>query len=62
MTALSRSRRRHAQEVCRNAGATDADLLEACVVDVGHTGDESFTESALAVQERDVSNWDAELH
>lgn len=62
VTALSGSRRRHAREVCRNAGVTDADLLEACVVDVGHTGDESFAESALAVQERNVSNWDADLH
>jgi hypothetical protein len=59
--ALPASRRRHAQEVCKEAGVTDPDLLEACIVDVGYTRDESFAETAVAVQERDVSNWDSEL-
>jgi hypothetical protein len=47
--------------VCKEAGVTDPDLLEACIVDVGYTRDESFAETAVAVQERDVSNWDSEL-
>jgi len=59
--ALPASRRRHAQEVCKEAGVTDPDLLEACIVDVGYTRDESFAETAVAVQARDASNWDAEL-
>jgi hypothetical protein len=59
--ALPASRRRQAQVVCKEAGVTDPDLLEACIVDVGYTRDESFAETAVAVQERDVSNWDSEL-
>ncbi len=58
-TALSRSRRRRAKEVCTKAGVKDPDLLEACIVDVGYTGDDSFAESSLAVQERDAVNWDS---
>ncbi len=60
-TALSASWRRRAQEACKEAGVTDADLLEACIIDVGYTRDESFAETAAAVQERDVSNWDSEI-
>lgn len=57
--ALPSSQRRRAQEVCRNAGVTDPELFEACVVDVGYTRDDSFAASSLAVQERDASNWDS---
>jgi hypothetical protein len=59
--ALPAKQRRHAQEVCKEAGVTDPDLLEACIVDVGYTRDESFAETAVAVQERDVDNWDSQL-
>ena len=53
--------RRRAQEACEEAGVTDPDLLEACIVDVGYTRDESFADTAAAVQERDASNWDSKL-
>ena len=46
---------------CKTAGVTDPELLEACIVDVGYTRDESFADTAAAVQERDVSNWDLDL-
>ena len=59
--ALPASWRRRAQEACEAAGVTDPDLLRACIVDVGYTRDESFAETAAAVQARDVANWDAEL-
>ena len=59
--ALPASRRRQARSVCEQAGVTDPDLLEACIVDVGYTRDESFAETAVAVQARDASNWDSEL-
>ena len=59
--ALPANWRRRAQEACKEAGVTDPDLLEACIVDVGYTRDESFAETAVAVQERDASNWDSEL-
>jgi hypothetical protein len=59
--ALPASRRRQAQEVCKEAGVTDPDLLEACIVDVGYTRDESFADTAVAVQERNVENWDSEV-
>jgi len=58
---LPASRRRRAQEVCEEAGVTDPDLLEACIVDVGYTRDESFADTAVAVQARDVSNWDSDV-
>ena len=60
-SALSASRRRQAKEACKTAGVTDPELLEACIVDVGYTRDESFADTAAAVQERDVSNWDLDL-
>ena len=59
--ALPASWRRQAQEACEEAGVTDPDLLEACIVDVGYTRDESFADTAAAVQARDVSNWDSEM-
>ena len=59
--ALSASWRLKAQEACEEAGVTDPDLLKACIVDVGYTRDESFADTAVAVQARDVSNWDSEL-
>ncbi len=58
---LPASRRRHAKETCEKVGVTDAELLEACIVDVGYTRDESFAETAAAVQERDVAHWDESL-
>jgi hypothetical protein len=59
--SLPVNRRRQAQAVCKEAGVTAPDLLEACIVDVGYTRDESFAETAVAVQARDVSKWDSEL-
>jgi hypothetical protein len=53
--------KQHAQAVCEEAGVTDRDLLEACIVDVGYTRDESFAETALVVQARNGSNWDSDL-
>ena len=53
--------RRQAQAACEEAGVTDPDLLEACIVDVGYTRDEGFAETAVAVQARNDSNWDSEL-
>jgi hypothetical protein len=59
--ALPVSWRRRAQEACEEAGVTAPDLLEACIVDVGYTRDESFADTAVAVQARDASNWDSQL-
>lgn len=59
--ALPANWRKRAQVACKEAGVTDPDLLRACIVDVGYTRDESFAETAVAVQERDASNWDSEL-
>ena len=53
--------RRQARATCEGAGVTDPDLLEACIVDVGFTRDESFAETAAAVQARSASNWDSDL-
>jgi hypothetical protein len=53
--------RRQARAACEEAGVTDRDLLDACIVDVGYTRDESFAETAVAVQARNDSNWDSEL-
>ena len=58
---LPASWRRQAQAACEEAGVTDPDLLEACIVDVGYTRDETFAETALAVQARNHSNWDSNL-
>jgi hypothetical protein len=59
--ALSANWRRRAERACEEAGVTDPDLLRACIIDVGYTHDESFAESAVAVQARDDANWDAQL-
>jgi hypothetical protein len=61
VAGLPASRRRQAQAVCEKAGVTDPDLLEACIVDVGYTRDESFAETAVAVQARNDSIWDSGL-
>lgn len=37
--------REHAEAICVNAGITDPALLEACIVDVGITGEEGLAES-----------------
>ena len=59
--ALTASWRRRAEEACEEAGVTEPELLKACIVDVGYTHDESFAETAAAVQARDASNWDSDL-
>ena len=61
VAGLPASWRRQARAACEEAGVTDRDLLEACIVDVGYTRDESFAETAVAVQARNDSNWDADL-
>ena len=58
---LPASWRRQARAACEEAGVTDRDLLEACIVDVGYTRDESFAETAVAVQARNNSNWETDL-
>jgi hypothetical protein len=58
---LPASWRRQAQAACEEAGVTEPDLLEACIVDVGYTRDESFAETAVAVQARNDTNWDSDL-
>ena len=50
--------RQQARATCTDAGVTDPDLLEACIVDVGYTRDESFAETAVAVQARNDPDWD----
>ena len=61
VAGLPASWRRQARAACEEAGVTDPDLLEACIVDVGYTRDESFAETAAAVQARNGSNWDSDL-
>ena len=61
VAGLPASWRRQARAACEEAGVTDSDLLEACIVDVGYTRDESFAETAAAVQARNDSNWDSDL-
>ena len=61
MAGLPASWRRQAQAACEEAGVTDRDLLEACIVDVGYTRDESFAETAVAVQARNDSKWESDL-
>jgi hypothetical protein len=61
VAGLPASWRRQARAACEEAGVTDRDLLEACIVDVGYTRDESFAETAVAVQARNNSNWDSDL-
>jgi len=58
--ALTASWRKRAKEACEEAGVTAPDLLKACIVDVGYTHDESFAETAAAVQARDLTNWDSD--
>ena len=58
---LPASWRRQARAACEQAGVTDRDLLEACIVDVGYTRDESFAETAVAVQTRNDSHWETDL-
>jgi hypothetical protein len=61
VAGLPASWRRHAQAVCEEAGVTDPDLLEACIVDIGYTRDESFAETAVVIQTRNGSNLDSDL-
>ena len=61
VAALPASWRRQAEKACEEAGVTDPEILEACIVDVGYTRDESFAETAVVVQERDAANWDSTL-
>jgi hypothetical protein len=61
VAGLPASWRRQARAACEEAGVTDPDLLEACIVDVGYTRDESFAETAVAVQARNDSNWESDL-
>ena len=49
--------RQQARATCVDAGVTDPDILEACIVDVGYTRDESFVETAVAVQARNDPDW-----
>lgn len=49
---LSVRERREATETCKQAGVTDAAVIEDCIVDVGFTGESEFAESAVAVQTR----------
>jgi len=41
---LSDSQREQAEQICRDAGVTDPVILEACILDVGLTGDRCFSE------------------
>ena len=59
--SLPDSWRQRAQAACEKAGVTDPDLLQACVVDVGYTRDESFVETAMEVQARNDSNLETDL-
>jgi hypothetical protein len=45
---LSDGVRSEAERLCRDRGITDPFLLEACILDVGFTGDAAFVESAAA--------------
>ena len=56
---LPASWRRNAQAACEEAGVSDPGLLEACIVDVGYTRDESFAETAAAVQARNGADWES---
>lgn len=58
---LPPSWRRRARAACDEAGVTDPDLLEACIVDVGYTRDESFAETAAAVQARHRFDGESDL-
>jgi hypothetical protein len=62
VAGLPASWRRQARAACEEAGVTDPDLLEACIVDVGYTREESFAETAVAVQARNDSIWESDLN
>lgn len=47
---LSDSVRQQAEQICRDAGVTDPVYLEACILDVGVTGDSSFAEFPASVE------------
>ncbi|WP_420151511.1 VWD domain-containing protein, partial [Spirosoma sp.] len=51
---LTTSQRTAAEQVCRQAGVTDPDALEGCIVDVALTGNQAFAERAK--QNEIVSN------
>ena len=59
--SLPASWRRQGRAACEEAGVTDPDLLEACIVDVGYTRDESFAETAAAVQARNRFDGESDL-
>ena len=61
VAGLPASWRRQAQAACEEASVTDPGLLEACIVDIGYTRDESFAETAVAVQARNGSTWESDL-
>jgi hypothetical protein len=61
VAGLPASWRRQAEAACDQAGVTDPDLVEACIVDVGYTRDESFAETAAAVQARNNTAQSTEL-
>lgn len=52
---LSPADRERARLVCEEEGITDPILLEACILDVGFTGDNSFAESTAEVSPPDDS-------
>lgn len=58
---LPPSWRRQARATCDEAGVTDPELLEACIIDVGYTRDESFADTAAAVQARNRLNTEPDL-
>jgi hypothetical protein len=49
--------RQQARATCVDAGVADPDILDACIIDVGYTRDESFAETAVIVQARNASDW-----
>ncbi len=54
-TSLTAEKKTFAQTVCAAVGVTDPVLLEACLVDVGFTGEESFAQAAAEVSPPDGS-------
>jgi hypothetical protein len=49
--ALDSAARSHAEDVCAAAGVTDPFLLDACLLDVGATGDDSFADAYAELPE-----------
>jgi hypothetical protein len=43
------SKRLAAEQACQSAGITDKDLLDACIFDVGNTGDVRFVDSHVGL-------------